>query len=188
MEQSELLIYLCRHLERIGIRYLITGSQATIAFGEPRFTNDIDVVVDLDPSELESFCDRFPENDYYLSREAARQALSERGMFNIIHPMSGLKIDVIVSKQTPFDLLRFQRGIRIPIADDCEAVFTSPEDIAIKKMEWHRMGGGERHLDDIAGILRVRGESLDREYIVEQASQLQILDIWQTILDRLEKA
>ena len=45
MEQSELLRHLCATLDRLGIRYFVTGSQATIAFGEPRFTNDIDVVV-----------------------------------------------------------------------------------------------------------------------------------------------
>lgn len=186
MEQSDLLVYLCRHMERIGVRYFITGSQATIAFGEPRFTNDIDVVLDLDPSQLDSFCDGFPENEFYLSRDAACQALNERGMFNIIHPSSGLKIDVVISEQSPFDLLRFQRGIRIPISDDCEAVFTSPEDIVVMKMRWHSMGGGERHLDDIAGILRVRGDKLDRKYIAEQAGRLQVLDIWQAILEKLQ--
>jgi len=47
MEQSELLRYLTEVLERIGLRYFVTGSTATIFFGEPRFTNDIDVMHDL---------------------------------------------------------------------------------------------------------------------------------------------
>lgn len=185
MEQSDLLIFLCRHLGQLGVRYIITGSQATIAYGEPRFTNDIDVVVELDIFQLETFCRGFPEPEFYLSREAARQALDDGGMFNIVHPASGLKIDVIVSKQTPFDLLRLSRGVRIPIADDCEAIFTSPEDIIVKKLEWHRIGGGERHLDDIAGVLRVRGDQLDRDYIAQHAAELKVLDLWQAVLERL---
>lgn len=99
-------------------------------------------------------------------------------MFNIIHPGSGLKIDVVISGETEFDLLCLSRGVRIPIADDCEAVFTSPEDIILKKLQWHRMGGGERHLRDIAGVIRVQGEKLDTAYIDEQAEKLQVEDLW----------
>jgi len=72
MEQSDLLKLLCNHLERIEVRYFITESQATIAYGEPRFTNDIDVVVDLDSSNCDVFCDGFPPEELYLNRETAR--------------------------------------------------------------------------------------------------------------------
>ena len=47
MEQSELLRYVVTALERLGLRYFVTGSTVTIFFGEPRFTNDIDIVVSL---------------------------------------------------------------------------------------------------------------------------------------------
>jgi hypothetical protein len=47
MGQSEFLRLLVETLERMGIAYQVTGAQATIAHGEPRFTNDIDVVADL---------------------------------------------------------------------------------------------------------------------------------------------
>ncbi len=47
MEPNELLKRLSQTLDRLKIRYLVTGSMATIAFGEPRFTNDIDVVIDV---------------------------------------------------------------------------------------------------------------------------------------------
>ena len=52
MEQSELLRFVARTLEALGIRYFVTGSMATIFFGEPRFTNDIDIVVDLPPAKI----------------------------------------------------------------------------------------------------------------------------------------
>ena len=181
MEQSELLVFLCRHLERIGVRYFITGSQATIAYGEPRFTNDIDVVVELNETNFETFCDGFPESEFYLNRESARQECCRQGMFNIIHPDSGQKIDVVVAKRDSYDQLRMNRGVKVPITDDCTAVFSSPEDIIVKKMEWHQMGGGDRHLRDIAGILKVRGDSLDLEYISHHASELGLQDVWRTI-------
>ncbi len=34
-------------LNRIGIRYMITGAVASIIYGEPRLTHDIDLVVEL---------------------------------------------------------------------------------------------------------------------------------------------
>ena len=185
MGQSELLLLLCKHLNKLGVRYLVTGSQATIAFGEPRFTIDIDVVVELDQHTLDAFCNGFSEEEFYLSRDAARQAVADQGMFNVIHPESGLKIDVIIPESTPFDQLRLSRGVRIPLADDCDAIFTSPEDIILKKMEWHQMGGGERHLSDIQGILKIHGSKLDCDYITQQATQLNLQDLWQSISQNL---
>lgn len=59
MEQSELLRHVTRALEHLGLRYFITGSVATIFFGEPRFTNDIDIVVDLPPHRIPELCRAF---------------------------------------------------------------------------------------------------------------------------------
>ncbi len=50
MEPAELPRHACDVLERLKLLYLVTGSSATIAYGEPRFTNDIDIVVDLPAS------------------------------------------------------------------------------------------------------------------------------------------
>ena len=74
MEQSDLLRKLAAELERLGISYLVTGSTATIAYGEPRLTNDIDVVVELRLDQLDAFCAAFPAPEYYFSKDAAIQA------------------------------------------------------------------------------------------------------------------
>src|SRR5947208_1891654 len=116
MEQSDLLRYVCTALERLGLRYLVTGSQATIAYGEPRFTNDIDIVVDLSIGRLDDFIGCFPSVDYYLSRDAAREAIARQSMFNIIHPASGLKIDVIIPSSSESERARFERGRLVRIA------------------------------------------------------------------------
>ncbi len=187
MEQSELLIRLCTHLTEIGVRYFITGSQATIAFGEPRFTNDIDVVVDLDLDNYEVFCDGFPDGDYYLNRDTVLAEIGRGGMFNIIHPASGLKIDVVVPSQDGIDEQRFQRSVSVPISEECTAQFSSPEDIIVQKLKWHRMGGGERHLQDIVGILKIRGDALDTAYIKDSCLQLNVADLWQQVLQRVDE-
>ena len=186
MGQSELLGFLCQYLDQIGVRYFITGSHATIAYGEPRYTMDIDVVVDLTLANWELFCSGFPEKDFYLSKQAAREAVVQCGMFNVIHPESGLKIDVIVPKQSPFDRLRLQRGVRLPLATGGMGTFSSAEDIIVQKMQWHKMGGGDRHLSDIGGVLKIRGDAVDRSYIAEQVKRLGLQDIWRQILGEID--
>jgi hypothetical protein len=74
MEQSDLLRKLASELERLAIPYLVTGSTATIAFGEPRFTNDIDVVVELRLEQVNALCDAFPGPEFYCSKAAAELA------------------------------------------------------------------------------------------------------------------
>lgn len=185
MEQSELLRYVAVVLEKIGLRYFVTGSTASIFFGEPRFTNDIDVVVDLDSSDVERFCAEFPMADFYLSEEAVQRAISRKGQFNILHPASGLKVDVIVPADTMLNRSRFSRMLRVKPEADFEAYFASAEDVIVKKMEFFREGGSDKHLRDITGILKISGDDLDFEYIEGWADNLGLETLWRTILRRV---
>ena len=188
MGQSELLRYLTQVLERIGLRYFVTGSTATIFFGEPRFTNDIDVVVDLPADKIPELCAAFPSPEFYLSEETVRRAVSRRGQFNVIQPSSGLKVDVIVPADSPFNRLRFARAKKVKPEPNIDTVFSSAEDVILKKMEAYREGGSEKHLRDITGVLRISGEHLDRDYIAEWADRLDVADIWQDLLMRASEA
>jgi hypothetical protein len=184
MEQFDLLHHVVSVLERIGLRYFVTGSMATIFFGEPRFTNDIDIVVDLPSNRIPELCAAFPAPDFYLSEETVRRAVSRRGQFNIIHPSSGLKVDVMVPADSPFNRSRFTRMKKVKPAPDFDAVFSSAEDVILKKMESYREGGSEKHLRDIAGVLKISGERLDRGYIAEWAERMGTTEIWEEILRR----
>jgi len=184
MEPSELLQRIVAILERLGLRYFVTGSMATIFFGEPRFTNDIDIVVDLPVNRIAEFCAAFPAPEFYLSEETVHRAVSRRGQFNIIHPASGLKVDVMVPADSSFNRSRFSRVKRIRPATGFDAVFSSAEDVILKKMEAYREGGSEKHLRDISGVLKVVGEHLDRGYIAEWADRMGTSDIWEEILRR----
>ena len=103
MTQAELLRYLVDTLDRLALDYMIVGSHASIYYGEPRFTQDVDVVVALTPPALPSLLARFPAAEFYVSEQAAREALVQRGQFNIIHGASGVTIDVFISKDTEYD-------------------------------------------------------------------------------------
>jgi len=185
MGPSELLEHVVSVFERLGIPYLVTGSVAAMAYGEPRLTNDIDIVAGIADEHIPGLSAAFPAAEYYFHAEAVREAIRRPGQFNIIHPASGLKIDVIIRRDTPFDRSRFGRTRRIHPAETFEADFAAPEDVIIKKMEYYREGGSEKHLRDITGILLTSGADVDRVYIAEWARRLGLTEIWEAIEKRL---
>jgi hypothetical protein len=85
MEQSELMRLVIQALERTGIPYMITGSQASAYYGEPRFTRDIDIVADIKPGQVDQFITFFPSNEFYCDKEMIKEEIERRGQFNIIH-------------------------------------------------------------------------------------------------------
>lgn len=181
MEWSDLLDFLARTLSELKIEYFVTGSSATITYGEPRFTNDIDIVAFLKPTDVVPLCDAFAAPAFYVSREAVQQAIQHRRMFNIIHPSSGLKIDVAVPAESEFNNSRRTRTVEVTLKTDTRVNFASPEDVILKKMEYFREGGSEKHLRDITGVLKICDPPVDREYVDLWASHLQVEDVWQQI-------
>lgn len=185
MKPYELLRMVAQVFESLDIHYFVTGSIASIAYGEPRFTNDIDIVADIKAEHVLELQRRFPAHEFYLSEEAVADAIHSRTQFNIIHPTSGLKVDVILCQDNDFDKNRFKRMRRVRPSADTEANFASPEDVIIKKLDYYRMGGSEKHLRDITGILRISGDKVDRQYIANWAARLGLSEIWDAILRRL---
>ena len=181
MEQSELLKYVVDKIETLRIPYFITGSIASIAYGEPRLTNDIDIIIDIKEGEVKAFKGLFPESDFYITEDDIREAICVRRQFNILHPSSGLKIDMIVRKHDLFDDGRFRRIRKIEIAKNTTANFSSPEDVIIKKMEFYKEGGSEKHLRDITGIIKISGDVLDVNYINGWVNKLGLNDIWESV-------
>jgi hypothetical protein len=184
--QAELLQYLAETLDRLALPYMIVGSHASIYYGEPRFTQDIDVVVELTASALPRLLEQFPSAEFYVSEEAARDAIGRRGQFNIIHGASGVKIDVFVGQDTEYDRLRLERRQRLPLIPGREACFARPEDVILYKLLYFSHGGSDRHLRDVAGIVAVSGAELDRAYLASWAARLGVAHLWEATRRRAE--
>jgi hypothetical protein len=178
MTQADLLRYVVDTLEALGIDYMITGSQASIYYGEPRFTQDIDIVADVEVTHIDALAARFRAPDFCVSSDAVRDAVAGRGQFNIVHPESGLKVDVVVRKDTPFARAEFGRRHRQPLLTGREAFFARPEDVILHKLLFVRQGASERHLRDIAGMLRISGAEIDMAYVEEWARRLGVEELW----------
>ena len=100
------------------------------------------------------------------------------GQFNILHPTSGLKIDVMVADDSEFNASRFGRARLLSVAPDVVAAFASPEDVILKKLEYFRKGGSDKHLRDITGVLKIMGPELDHQYLTVWARRLGLTDLW----------
>lgn len=181
MTQAELLRHLVETLERLGVEYMIGGSHASVYYGEPRLTRDVDVIVALGPEHLARLLERFPNDEFYADEATARDAIRTGGQFNIIHPSSGLKIDVYVNPDTPYDRARLARRQRLPLLPGVDAYFTRPEDVILYKLLYHRQVASQMHLRDIRGILRISGTELDTQYIAEWADRLGIRTLWDEV-------
>jgi hypothetical protein len=183
MEQYELLLFVVGCFEELTIPYFVTGAIASIAYGEPRLTNDIDIVADMEVIHIGGFKSCFPENEFYLDADSMRDAIDRRSQFNIIHPRSGLKVDVIITKKDDFDKSRFNRKKKLQVSATRSADFASPEDVIIKKLEYFKQGRSEKHLRDIDSMLKISSELIDRAYVSSWAEKLSVRDIW----DELQK-
>lgn len=156
---------------------MLAGSFASSYHGDPRTTNDIDLVIAPSRRSLEEFVSSLDPDSYYVSAEAAAEALRREGQFNVIMLESGWKADLILRKNRPFSRSEFERRQPASI-DDTEVYVATAEDTLVAKLEWAREGGSERQLRDVAGILEVRGDDLDFAYIEEWVAELGLGPQW----------
>jgi hypothetical protein len=164
-------------LERAGVPYMLTGSFASSFHGAPRTTQAVDLVIAPTLGSLQRLISEFPEDRYYVSREAALQAYGSESLFNVIDLDSGWKIDFIVRKSRPFSVEEFGRrreaevlGTRLYIA--------SAEDVILSKLEWAKMAESERQITDVAGIVRTQGTDIDVAYVERWVAVLGLQSEW----------
>jgi hypothetical protein len=167
-------------LEEAQIPYMVVGSLSSIVYGEPRMTKDMDIVIDVPAQDASKFEFNFPFSGFYCPpADILKDEIVNRGQFNLIHHESGLKIDVIVRKQSPHSIEEFKRRQKISFWKGFEAYIASPEDVIIKKLDYYRQGGSEKHIVDIRGILA--SSEIDQEYLYKWLSQLGLIDHWKRI-------
>lgn len=164
MGDPDLLRLFVEPLGRSGIRYMISGSVAAMLFGEPRMTLDIDLVVFLDEAGIGRLTTAFPTTEFYLPPvEVMRLEVGRehRGHFNAIHGASGLKADFYCANRDALHHWAIARTRVVEVGTLTVSV-APPEYVILRKLEYYREGGSEKHVRDIRGMLRMVGEQLER--------------------------
>ncbi|WP_200883855.1 hypothetical protein [Archangium violaceum] len=182
-EPSVLLVALqcAEAFEQVGVGYFLGGSLASSLQGEPRATNDIDFVVDLEPSRAESLAQALG-SDFDVDVEALRQAATRRGSWNIFHQPTVTKVDLFLLRPGAFDRSEFSRRRRVVLTPEGRGLYIkSPEDSVLRKLLWFREGGevSSTQWRDVVQILRLAAGTLDESYLREWAGRLGVQELFE---------
>lgn len=168
-------------LEKFSIPYYVSGSIASSIYGMPRATMDIDIVADVKLHHI-SLLRHELEKSYYIDEDMIKEAIQNSSSFNLIHLETVIKIDVFIFKDIPYHQNALERKIKDTLEDDdmkTEFYFSSPEDIIISKLQWYELSGkaSERQWLDVIGVIKVQGDSLDKNYLQVWSKKLGILEL-----------
>lgn len=179
MTALRLLGFVVHALDAAGIGHMLTGSHASTFHGEPRATNDVDLVIDPDPAGIDRFTGAVEATGLYCGD--GRAALVHRSMFNVIDTTTGAKVDLMLLRDRPFSRSEFGRRQAVTI-DEVSLRIATAEDTILAKLEWAGLGSSERQRRDVAGIVAVSGHRLDRAYLRRWAPELGVAEELEAVL------
>jgi len=178
-------------LEAADIPYMIGGAVASWAWGEPRATRDLDVVVQVSIELVERLSEELAARDMLVPADIIlNNLLDDRAdiPLNAIHVHSGYKADIYFLRKG--DALReeaFQRRKLVDLGPELGQVYLhSPEDLILYKMWYYSLSKQTKHLRDITAIVLTLGDELDDNYIRCWARDKGLNTLWDEILERIE--
>jgi len=177
LTELDILKDVCTRLEKARIEYMLTGSMAMNYYAQPRMTRDIDIVVELEASDAAKLVSAFAP-DYYVPEEALQNALRERGMFNLLHLESVVKVDLIVRKLAPYRQTEFARRVKVGLPGFA-AWLVSREDLILSKLAWANDAESELQMRDVRNLLT--GEC-DVAYLRQWAPALDVSEVLEACL------
>lgn len=178
---DELSLFVAR-LESTGAPYMVTGATAAILYGQPRLTNDLDVVISLNDATRAALLLAFPESEFYVPPESvirAEQARHQRGHFNLIHHDSGYKADVYLAGADPLHAWALPLRRQLRWAGDLVMTVAPPEYVVLRKLEFYREGQSAKHPTDIRAIREITG--VDEAMLAPWLERMGLDALWQHI-------
>jgi len=173
-------------LDRAGIDYMIGGAVAAWAWGEPRSTQDLDMVIHLGIEKIDVLSKELERVEIYLPPEIILENIHETRAdlpLNAIHGTSGYKAEMFLVRETDkFRILAFQRRVKVDFGPELGEVFIhTPEDLIVYKMLYYSLSQQTKHIRDISAIVSSMKDRLDYEYIQEWAGRKNLTAIWNAI-------
>jgi hypothetical protein len=185
MTDAGLVSLFVRPLNLLRFPYMVTGGVASVVYGEPRLTRDIDLVIALRPRDASRFAAAWSGESFYvppvevIEEESGR---AERGHFNVIHHQTAMRADVYLAGHDALNAWSFEHMVVRRI--DADEVCLAPiEAVILYKLRYYQMGKSDRHLRDIHQMLRISGDLVDRLEVERWAARLGIESEWQQAQD-----
>lgn len=177
-------------LETAGVTYMIGGAVAAWAWGEPRATLDLDIVVKIPPEAVGRLSKELEKRDMLVPADIILENILETRAdlpINAIHMHSGYKADLYPLREG--DELRasaFERRQKIDFGAPLGNVYIhSPEDLIIYKLWYYSLSQQTKHLRDITSIVIALGDQLDYKYIEYWIDKKGLTSLWGDLLIRI---
>ena len=177
---TDSLLPLYTRLRDTQLPCMIGGSIAAMAYGEPRATLDIDVILAATDADASTILAAFDDPRYHtppletIQRELRRDC---DGSFQILDRQSGLKSDVYVAGSDP--LLRYGLdNAREVILGGGSVLLAPPNYVIAIKLRYFVTSGQEKHIQDIRNILRISPEEVDHNIVARWAQQYGAESAW----------
>lgn len=175
-------------LKAAKVEYLIGGAIAEWAWGEPRATQDLDIVINLPIKSVGRFSKELENRDMLVPADIILNTMMEDRAdipLNAIHMYSGLKADLYLMRDG--DELReraFQRRLLVDYGPPIGKVYVhSPEDLILYKLMYLGLSGQSKHARDIAAILKTKKDQLDYGYTEGWVDRLGLNSVWAELKD-----
>ena len=180
MPEHNLFQIFTNPLNRTGIRYMVTGAVASIIYGQPRLTHDIDLVIELKTGDSERLLQAFSPEEFYCPPTETINLEANRpfhGHFNIIHHKTGFKADFYPLGQD--ELHEWGMANRKKIEIEGEPFWVAaPEYVILRKLQYYREGRSEKHLQDIASILKFSYDQIDFQQLQDRIDRYSLKKEW----------
>lgn len=164
-------------LESINIPYYISGGVASSIHGEARSTRDLDLVIQIQVSQVDLLVQTLEAAGYYCPAGAVEAMKLEREKtLSITHTETIANADLIVMDNSPFAISQMSRRILLDVEGRQQFWIASPEDLIVQKLLWGRGSRSEKQWRDVLGILKLQSGNLNYIYLTEWAERLNIFD------------
>lgn len=180
MQEVNLFLVFLERLNKTNIAYMTTGSVASIIYGEPRLTHDIDLVLQLYTSDIPQLLSVFDQKEFYCPQKEFIEREVERkcgGHFNIIHHETGFKADIYPAGEDELHIWAMNRKKKIKI-ENCDLWLAPPEYVILRKLEFFKLGGSSKHISDIKKMLEISSDNINLEELKEKIIENGLTEQW----------
>jgi hypothetical protein len=177
-------------IEQVGGAYFVGGSLASSFQGEPRATNDVDIVVEMPLGRVREFIQALGP-DFEVDVDSLRTALLDGSSCNIFFLPFLTKVDLFGLGSGPYDEVEFSRRRPVVVREpDVLLVLKSAEDTVLRKLWWFKQGGeqSDRQWRDVVQVLKVGAATMDSVYLDRWAPTLGVAALLQRARERAEPA
>ncbi len=175
-----------------NITYLIGGAVAVAAWGDPRTTRDLDLVIELPFESMTALSNELAERGMLVPVENMVDLMIEHRAdlpISAIDMNSGYKAEFFLLK--PADAFReacLQRRLLVDLGPPLGEVYVhSPEDLILNKLRYFQISQQPKHIRDITGIVLNLGPEMDHAYIDRWAQTLDLTDAWRNVQERVRQ-